>query len=434
MSAERKVTQDEIDALFASTLGGEAIDGEDGGGVGGDPSGVGSEPPAGPPPVISSPGIDSTAVERRVSIFSEILMPALQERLSASTRKSVLLEAPSHNLVGQAECLEEHKDTNYFKTRATLSGALSGSFVLLFSKREALTIADLAAGRLDESEIPQEADDIHLDAFNDALKEVKAGFEQGLQIITGSSVSVAFSGVELGTLDRATDGIPDPLVEIRYPVSVANLVEGRVVTIVDDDFLSLLEGGGGDSGGDEGGGDSDDMGLSGPFGDLLMGGGGDEDEPPADGGGGLGDVDDDLQSLLQQFAETSKSDEPPQPAAPFGAPDPGAGFQQPVSVKPVEFSPLTPGPRTEVQGNIEVLLDIPLNLTVELGRTTKTIKEILELSTGAVVELQKLAGESVELLVNNKLIAKGEVVVIDENFGIRITSIISREERLRSLS
>ena len=176
------------------------------------------------------------------------------------------------------------------------------------------------------------------------------------------------------------------------------------------------------------------MGLSGPFGDLLMGGGGDEDEPPADGGGGLGDVDDDLQSLLQQFAETSKSDEPPQPAAPFGAPDMGAGFQQPVSVKPVEFSPLTPGPRTEVQGNIEVLLDIPLNLTVELGRTTKTIKEILELSTGAVVELQKLAGESVELLVNNKLIAKGEVVVIDENFGIRITSIISREERLRSLS
>jgi len=85
------------------------------------------------------------------------------------------------------------------------------------------------------------------------------------------------------------------------------------------------------------------------------------------------------------------------------------------------------------EGNIGLLLDVPLKLTVELGRTTKLVKEILALAPGAVVELDKLAGEAVNILVNEKLIAKGEVVVIDENFGVRITEIINPEERLTAV-
>jgi flagellar motor switch protein FliN len=84
-------------------------------------------------------------------------------------------------------------------------------------------------------------------------------------------------------------------------------------------------------------------------------------------------------------------------------------------------------------GNIGLLLDVPLKLTVELGRTTKLVKEILALAPGSVVELDKLAGEAVDILVNEKLIAKGEVVVIDENFGVRITEIINPEERLTAV-
>src|SRR6185369_2737975 len=84
-------------------------------------------------------------------------------------------------------------------------------------------------------------------------------------------------------------------------------------------------------------------------------------------------------------------------------------------------------------GNIGLLLDVPLKLTVELGRTTKLVKEILALAPGAVVELDKLAGEPVDILVNEKLIAKGEVVVIDENFGVRITEILNPEERLTAV-
>ncbi|HID16483.1 MAG TPA: flagellar motor switch protein FliN, partial [Candidatus Atribacteria bacterium] len=80
-----------------------------------------------------------------------------------------------------------------------------------------------------------------------------------------------------------------------------------------------------------------------------------------------------------------------------------------------------------------LLLDVPLEVTVELGRTTMLLKDILELGTGSVIELEKLAGEPVEIMVNNKLIAKGEVVIIDENFGVRITKIISPEERVRAL-
>ncbi|KGT72702.1 hypothetical protein MA20_48710 [Bradyrhizobium japonicum] len=83
--------------------------------------------------------------------------------------------------------------------------------------------------------------------------------------------------------------------------------------------------------------------------------------------------------------------------------------------------------------NLNLLLDIPLQVTVELGRTKKLIKEILEMSAGSIIQLDKLAGEPVDILVNNKLIAKGEVVVIDENFGVRVTDIISQWDRVQKL-
>ncbi len=85
------------------------------------------------------------------------------------------------------------------------------------------------------------------------------------------------------------------------------------------------------------------------------------------------------------------------------------------------------------QRNLNMLLDIPLQVTVELGRTKRIVKDILELSHGSILELDKLAGEPVDILINSKLIAKGEVVVIDENFGVRVTDILSAAERLSKL-
>jgi flagellar motor switch protein FliN/FliY len=83
--------------------------------------------------------------------------------------------------------------------------------------------------------------------------------------------------------------------------------------------------------------------------------------------------------------------------------------------------------------NLDMLLDIELEVSIELGRTDIAIKRVLDLAPGSLVELDRLAGEPVELLVNNKVVAKGEVVVIDENFGVRIISLVSPEERIKSL-
>jgi flagellar motor switch protein FliN/FliY len=85
-------------------------------------------------------------------------------------------------------------------------------------------------------------------------------------------------------------------------------------------------------------------------------------------------------------------------------------------------------------GDISLLLDVEMTMTVELGRTTKLVKDILGFGEGSIIELDKLAGEPVDLLVNGKLIARGEVVVIDENFGIRVTDIVSQDERFRSVN
>jgi flagellar motor switch protein FliN/FliY len=89
-----------------------------------------------------------------------------------------------------------------------------------------------------------------------------------------------------------------------------------------------------------------------------------------------------------------------------------------------------PGPKDR---NLSLILDIPLRVTVELGRTKMPVSELLNLTQGSVVELSKLAGEPMEVLVNDKLIAKGEAVVVNEKFGVRLTDIISPTERVESL-
>lgn len=106
--------------------------------------------------------------------------------------------------------------------------------------------------------------------------------------------------------------------------------------------------------------------------------------------------------------------------------------EQPANVQKAQFAPLTQLSTSEKQ-NIDLILDVPLEISVVLGRTKKTIKEILELGTGSLVELDKMTEEPVEILVNGKKVALGEVVVINENFGVRITSIISNTERVKSL-
>jgi flagellar motor switch protein FliN/FliY len=103
------------------------------------------------------------------------------------------------------------------------------------------------------------------------------------------------------------------------------------------------------------------------------------------------------------------------------------------NVQSVQFPNLSPTSVGAEQGNIGLLMDVYMEMTVELGRTRKLIKEILGMGEGTIIELDKLAGEPVDILVNHKLIAKGEVVVIDENFGVRVTEIVSPMERMSGM-
>jgi flagellar motor switch protein FliN len=136
-------------------------------------------------------------------------------------------------------------------------------------------------------------------------------------------------------------------------------------------------------------------------------------------GGGLGDA---IMGAAQPTGDTQQM---------FGQ-SMAPGMAGP-NVQAVQFPGLSPQPASSEQGNIGLLMDVYMEMTVELGRTKKLIKEILGMGEGTIIELDKLAGEPVDILVNHKLIAKGEVVVIDENFGVRVTEIVSPLERMSEL-
>jgi len=100
---------------------------------------------------------------------------------------------------------------------------------------------------------------------------------------------------------------------------------------------------------------------------------------------------------------------------------------------PASFPSLDGGGAAPAPKNIDFILDIPMQVTVQVGSTKMVIRELLQLGQGSVIELEKLAGEPMEVLVNNKLVARGEVVVVNEKFGIRLTDVISAAERVQQL-
>lgn len=133
-----------------------------------------------------------------------------------------------------------------------------------------------------------------------------------------------------------------------------------------------------------------------------------------------------VKEFVSKTMATTQEESIPNPPSASGA-DPK------VTVQPVQFAPLTPMPEGFDINNLGLVRDIQLNLSVELGRSEITIKDVLELARGSVIELDRIAGEPVDLLANGKLIAKGEVVVIEDNFGFRVTQIVSPSERMAAV-
>lgn len=118
------------------------------------------------------------------------------------------------------------------------------------------------------------------------------------------------------------------------------------------------------------------------------------------------------------------------PEGPASGPAASAPGETPVTVQPAQFTPFGPAePGGVSTRNLSLLLDITLDVVAELGRTRLPIREVLDLAPGSIVELDKIAGEPVNVLVNGALIARGEVVVVDEQFGIRISEIVAAPNR-----
>lgn len=178
---------------------------------------------------------------------------------------------------------------------------------------------------------------------------------------------------------------------------------------------------------DAGGDDLGDLGLD----DMDDAGAADADDAGDDMDMDLGGFDeggDDAADDLAAMLDDAPADE----GADSGAAEPAP--QQPAA-SPQAHSPAAKAAMAEFsKENIEVLLDVPLQIVVELGRTQMPIQKILELGPGSIVELNRMSGEPINILVNGKLVAKGEVVVVDENFGIKIKNIISPMERLTQLN
>jgi flagellar motor switch protein FliN/FliY len=133
---------------------------------------------------------------------------------------------------------------------------------------------------------------------------------------------------------------------------------------------------------------------------------------------------------------TSQEDAPASNISPLRPVGGGASTSSDdVDVHPVRFPPLPEGRPTPLQSPraFDLIMDVSMRVTVELGRSSMTVEEVLSLGPGSVVELNKLAGEPVDVLVNEQLIARGEVVVVDENFGVRVTEIVSPRRRVQAM-
>lgn len=257
--------------------------------------------------------------------------------------------------------------------QAEFTGAVTGPVVIAMAQRQAAAIADLMMGG-DASNPPAELDEIYASAVREAMSQGFSAIANALSEELGGAVSV--TPPEMRSLDLSSD---------------TNLPLGNVAEIAVLPLKAMIEGAG--------------------------------DGPVAVG----------LSSAAARTVAGSTAAAPPSRVSAAPAPAHAAPVAAPVTYQPVQFSPLAPSQVPAMPKNIELLLDVPMQMTVELGRTSMFVKDILDLGTGSIIELDKLAGEPVDLLVNGKLVARGEVVVIDENFGVRVTDVISPMERIRSI-
>ena len=330
--------------------------------------------------------------------------------LSALLGQKVEITTPKLSLI-QRDNLEDDFVHPYVAIKVEYTEGLSGVNLLVIKQSDAAIIADLMLGG-NGTAPNQELSEIHLSAVQEAMNQMMGSSATSMSTIFNKKVDISPPTIDLMNIqiDQGTENIPahNLLIRVSFNLKVGELIDSDIMQLFPLEFGKKLV-------------------------STLMG----EEEAAT-------------------MTEVPPSPPEPQYSEPEPAytPDPGPMQQQqpvyqappmqqtavprqtqaPVHVQQAEFASFqAPTLNKEESNNLNLLLDIPLQVTVELGRTKRSVKEILEMSGGSIIELDKLAGEPVDILVNNRYIAKGEVVVIDENFGVRITDILSQMDRLNNL-
>jgi len=288
---------------------------------------------------------------------------------------------------------------------------IEGSNLLILSQKDGSVIVDLMMGGDGKSPTP-ELSELQISGISEAMNQMMGSAATSMSTMFNSMVDITPPDLVLTDLSMENNVIQDflhseePLVRISFRMVVEDVIDSNLIQVIP---VSVAKG----------------------MVNKLMGTmtGGSAVAPAA--------------QAVAQIQPTAVSyqippvtyETPPAPYQTSSQPSPAPVYEtrRQTPVQPAQFAPLQPGQPMIQPDNLSLILDVPLQISVELGRAKKTIKEILEMGPGSVIELDRLAGESVDMIVNGKLIAKCEVVVINETFGIRITDIVNPLERMNSL-
>ncbi len=395
--SEGSISQEEIDALLS---------GVDMGGL----SAGGTSSMAAP-----SAHIDVATLEK----FASSIKDKLADNLKTMTGSEVSFGAPTVETVGRDQMLAKIPEV-VIAVMADYSTALNGDHLFVLSPELAQKLVSLV-----NKEENAELDDMALSVISEVVSQ-----HSGAEIMELSK-----DGKLPGLATNPPEAVNQPKAMIRMPQNSFALftfpltVDGNPYTLWEAVGAPVAEGmvkalGGGEQpapaamGASMGmGGAAMGMGAASPMGGMQMGGA----MPQMQGTMGM------PQMGMPQMQGAMGM---PQ----MGVPQMGMGMGMPVGAPPnvqsLQFPGLQSAAHAGEQGNIGLIMDVFMEMTVELGRTKKTIKDILGMGEGTIIELDKLAGEPVDILVNHKPIAKGEVVVIDENFGVRVTEILPAIEHV----
>lgn len=437
-----ELSQEEIDALMAAA--GASDDDDEGG-----------EEEFNPDAPDDSEGILSDLEKDALGEIGNISMGSAATSLSALLGHKVNITTPTVKIVTM-KIIKDSYPMPYLMVEVTYTVGINGSNILAIQSTDAAIIADLMMGGDGLNPNP-ELGEIQMSAVGESMNQMMGAVATSLSTMFSRKIDISppvVTYIDLGKEDIVTEMAKstEKVACISFRMEVEGLIDSEIMQILPLPVAQELVGAlmGGSMGGE-----------SAPEPEPTPAPAPAPEPTPAPQPAAAAPPPPPPQAPppQQQYAAPPPQAPPQQQYAPppqgyppqqqYAPPPPGYGYppqgyvppQYPqqsnivtnMAVAPAQFTPLSTEPIQVNDANIGLILDVPLQITVELGRTKKSIKEILELSNGSIVELDKLAGEPVEIQVNGHFLAKGEVVVIDENFGVRITEIASPAERAKQL-